>query len=235
MKPEEREKAAKITDLWVDIGATSRDEASRVLHIGDPGVIDARTIDLPNNRIVSRSIDNRIGAFIVLEALRRYAEAPGEANVVAVATTQEEIGYHGGGALVAAARIDPVMAIAVDVTFASDHPGVEKKEHGEHRIGGGPVLARGAMVSPVVLGLMREVAVDHDIPYTIHAVGKDTATDADFIHLAREGVATGLVSIPNRYMHSPNELVSLDDVDRAATLIAETCRLVTAHTDFTAR
>ena len=94
MKPDEREKASKITDLWVDIGATSRDEASRVLHIGDPGVIDARTIDLPNNRIVSRSIDNRIGAFVVLEALRRYSQAPGEATVVAVATTQEEIGYH---------------------------------------------------------------------------------------------------------------------------------------------
>jgi endoglucanase len=127
------------------------------------------------------------------------------------------------------------MAIAVDVTFASDHPGVEKKEHGEHRIGGGPVLSRGAMVSPVVLTLMKESAAALDIPHSIHAVGKDTSTDADFIHLAWEGVATALVSIPNRYMHSPNELVSLDDVDRAATLIAETCRRVTAYTDFTAR
>jgi putative aminopeptidase FrvX len=235
MKPDEREKASRITDLWVDIGATSRDEAQRSLSIGDAGVIDARTLDLPNNRIASRSIDNRIGAFVVLEALRRYAEAPEEACVVAVATTQEEIGYHGGGALVAAARVNPIMAIAVDVTFASDHPGVEKKEHGEHRIGGGPVLARGAMVSPVVLRLMRESADAHDVPYSIHAVGKDTATDADFIHLVREGVATALVSIPNRYMHSPNELVSLDDVDRAVTLIAETCRRVTAYTDFTAR
>lgn len=235
MKPEEREKASKITDLWVDIGATSRDEAHESLSIGDAGVIDARTLDLPNNRIASRSIDNRIGAFVVLEALRRYAESPGEASVIAVATTQEEIGYHGGGALVAASRLNPAMAIAVDVTFASDHPGIEKKEHGEHRVGGGPVLARGAIVSPVVLKLMKESAAALDIPYTIHAVGKDTATDADFIHLAREGVATALVSIPNRYMHSPNELVSLDDVDRAATLIAETCRRITATTDFTAR
>jgi endoglucanase len=235
MKPDEREKASKITDLWVDIGATSRDEAQQTLSIGDAGVIDARTLELPNNRIASRSIDNRIGAFVVLEALRRYAADPGEARVVAVATTQEEIGYHGGGALVAASRIDPTMAIAVDVTFASDHPGVEKKEHGEHRIGGGPVLSRGAVVSPVVLTLLKESAAALDIPYTVHAVGKDTSTDADFIHLAREGVATGLISIPNRYMHSPNEMVSLDDVDRAASLIAETCRRVTTSTDFTDR
>jgi putative aminopeptidase FrvX len=235
MKPDEREKASKITDLWVDIGATSKDEAQQTLSIGDAGVIDARTLDLPNNRIAARSIDNRIGAFVVLEALRRYAAEPGTARVVAVATTQEEIGYHGGGALIAASRINPAMAIAVDVTFASDHPGVEKKEHGEHRIGGGPVLSRGAVVSPVVLTLLKESAAALDIPYSVHAVGKDTSTDADFIHLAREGVATGLISIPNRYMHSPNELVSLDDVDRAASLIAETCRRVSPSTDFTDR
>jgi endoglucanase len=235
MKPEERDKVSRITDLWVDIGASTKEEAAGLIAVGDPGVIDARTIDLPNNRIVSRSIDNRIGAFVVAEALRLYAERPGAARVVAVATTQEEIGYHGGGAVVAATRLAPAMAIAVDVTFASDSPGVEKKEHGEHKLGGGPVLARGSVISPVVYGLLTEVAASLEIPYSVHAVGRDTATDADFIHLAREGVATGLVSIPNRYMHSPNEMVSLDDVARAATLIAETCRRVTSATDFAAR
>ncbi len=235
MKPEEREKASKMTELWVDIGATTRDEAAALLHIGDPGVIDARLIELPNNRIVSRSIDDRIGAFVIAEALRRYSENPGEARVVAVATTQEEIGFHGGGALPAAARLIPAMAIAVDVTFASDHPGVEKKEHGDHRLGGGPVLARGSVISPVVFGMMKESCTALSIPYSVHAVARDTATDADFIHLAREGVATGLVSIPNRYMHSPNEMVSLDDVDHAATLIADVCRRVTRATDFTVR
>ncbi len=234
-KPEEREKASKITDLWVDIGATSRDEALESISIGDAGVIDARTLDLPNNRLASRSIDNRIGAFIVLEALRRYAESPGQACVVAVATTQEEISYRGGGALVAASRVNPAMAIVVDVTHASDNPGIEKKELGEHRIGGGPVLTRGASVSPVVFRLLKEVATTSEMPHTVRAVGGDTFTDADFIHLAREGVATALVSIPNRYMHSPNELVSLDDVDRTATLLAESCRRVTSATDFTAR
>ncbi|MFN8666739.1 MAG: M20/M25/M40 family metallo-hydrolase [Gemmatimonadaceae bacterium] len=235
MKPDEREKASRMSDLWVDIGAATKDEALALIAVGDAGVIDSRTIDLPNNRIASRSIDNRIGAFVVLEALRRYAANPGKARVVAVATAQEEIGLHGGGALVAAARVNPQMAIAVDVTFATDHPGPEKKEVGEHKLGGGPVLTRGSVNSPVVYGILRDAAQRLSMSYSVHAAGRDTSTDADFIHLAREGVATALVSVPNRYMHSPNEMVSLDDLDRTAELLAEACRSVTAATDFTAR
>ena len=235
MKPEDREKASKLTDLWVDIGAATRAQAEALLAIGDPGVIDARAIDLPNDRIVSRSIDDRIGAFVVLEALRRYAADPGEARVVAVATTQEEIAYRGGGALVGAQRVDPAMAIVVDVTFATDHPGAEKKELGEHKVGGGPVLTRGSVISPVVFRLLRDTAESLRIPFSVNAAGRDTSTDADAIHLARDGVATALLSVPNRYMHSPNEMVSLLDLDRAATLIAATCKAVTPATDFTAR
>jgi endoglucanase len=235
LKPDERDKAVKITDLWVDIGATSREDAARRIAVGDPGVIDTRTLDLPNGRLASRAVDDRIGAFVVLEALRAYAAAPGEARVVAAATTQEEIGYHGGGAIIAASRLNPAMAIAVDVTHASDHPCVEKKEIGEHALGGGPALSRGSVVSPVVFGLMRDAAERRKLPYSVQAAGRDTNTDADFIHIAREGIAVGLVSLPNRYMHSPNEMVSLDDLDRAVALIAETCRLVTPRTDFTAR
>ena len=235
MKPEEREKASKITDLWVDIGVKNKAEALELLEVGDPGVIDSRTLDMPNNRIVSRSIDDRIGAFVVLEALRRYAAKPGAARVVAAATAQEEIGYSGGGARVAAQSIDATMAIAVDVTFATDHPGMKKEEIGEHTVGGGPVLTRGSVVSPVVYRLLANTAKALEIPYSIHAAGRFTSTDADAMQLARTGVATALVSIPNRYMHSPNEMVSLEDLDRAAELIAETCRRVTEQTDFTAR
>src|SRR5207342_1984542 len=155
MKPTDREQASKMTDLWVDIGASNRAEAEGRLSVGDPGVIDSKTIDFPNNRIVSRSIDDRIGAFVALEALRRYAQRPGTARVVAAATTQEEIAYHGGGALVCTNCVNPQMAIVVDVTFARDHPGMEKKEVGDHRIGGGPVISRGAMLSPVVFALLR--------------------------------------------------------------------------------
>ncbi len=235
MKPEEREKASKMTDLWVDIGATTRAQAEAVLSIGDAGVIDSRTLDFPNDRIVSRSIDDRIGAFVVLEALRRYAADPGEARVVAVATTQEEIAYRGGGALVGAQRVNPAMAIVVDVTFATDHPGVEKKELGHSPLGSGPVLTRGSVVSPVAFRILRDTAELARIPFTLHAAGRETSTDADAIHLAREGVATALLSVPNRYMHSPNEMVSLVDLDHAATLIAAACRAVTSDTDFTAR
>lgn len=235
MKLEDREKASKMTDLWVDIGASTRAQAEALLSIGDPGVIDASAIDLPNDRIVSRSIDDRIGAFVVLEALRRYSADPGEARVVAVATTQEEIAYRGGGALVGAQRVDPTMAIVVDVTFATDHPGVEKKELGEHKVGGGPVLTRGSVISPVVFRLLRDTAESLRIPFSVSAAGRDTSTDADAIHLARDGVATALLSVPNRYMHSPNEMVSLVDLDRAATLIAATCKAVTPATDFSAR
>ncbi len=235
IKPDEREKASKITDLWIDIGARTKAEALEQLEIGDAGVIDARMLELPNNRIVSRSIDDRIGAFVVLEALRRYAANPGAARVVAAATAQEEIGYSGGGARVAAQSVEATMAIAVDVTFATDHPGVEKKELGEHNVGGGPVLTRGSVVSPVAFGLLRDAAQRLSIPFSVHAAGRLTSTDADAMQLTREGVATALLSIPNRYMHSPNEMVSLDDLDRAADVIAEACRAVTSATDFTAR
>ena len=235
IKVADREHAVKMTDLWVDIGASSRAEAEGRLSVGDPGVIDSKTIDFPNNRIVSRSIDDRIGAFVVLEALRRYAQRPGSARVVAAATTQEEIAWHGGGALVCTNCINPQVAIVVDVTFATDHPSMEKKEIGDHRIGGGPVLSRGGVISPVLFELLRTTAERQQIKYSVHAAGRDTSTNADAIHIAREGVATGLISVPNRYMHSPNELVSLEDVDKTATLIAEACREVNGKTDFAAR
>ena len=235
IKRDDRDKAVKFEDLWVDIGATSREDALRHIDVGDAGVIDGHAIDLPNDRLASRAIDDRIGAFVVLEALRRYAERPGVAAVAAVATTQEEIGYHGGGALVAAGRLGPTMAVAVDVTHATDHPSAEKKETGDHRLGGGPVLTRGSVVSPVAFRILRDAAARLNIPVTIQAAGRETSTDADFIHLAREGIPTALLSIPNRYMHSPSEMVSLADLDRAADLLAEACRAVTPDTDFTAR
>lgn len=235
IKTEDRDKASKMTDLWVDIGAASKEEAGKRLSIGDPGVIDSRTMEFPNGLIVSRSVDDRIGAFVVLEALKRYADNPGDAHVIAVATTQEEIGFRGGGAIICATCLSPQMALVVDVTFATDHPQIEKKEIGEAKLGGGPVLTRGSVISPVVFKLLRKTAEEHKIPFAVHAAGRDTSTDADAIHMAREGIATGLVSVPNRYMHSPNEMVSLEDLDRTATLLAETCRAVTSDTDFTDR
>lgn len=235
MKPDEREKASKLTDLWVDIGATSREEAERRLRVGDPGVVEQPVLEFPNGRVVSRAIDNRIGAYVVLEALRRYHAEPGEARVVAIASSREEIGLTGGGILPGAAATRAVMGLVVDVTFATDHPQVEKKEHGDHALGSGPVLTRGSVISPVVFDLLRRTAEGAGIPHSVQAAGKLTSTDADYVMVARTGIATGLVSVPNRYMHSPNETVSLSDLDHAAELLARTCRAVTRNTRFNPR
>ena len=233
--PSDRDKATRVKDLWIDIGATSRSDAETLVEIGDPGVIDAPVVELANRRLASRSIDNRVGAFVVLEAAIRYGRQPGRARVIALAATQEEIGMFGGGALVGTARHAPAMAIVVDVTFATDHPGVEKKELGAHQIGGGPVLSRGGILSPVVFALLSDVATVHAIPHTVQANASGTGTDADAVARSGTGVPTGLVSLPNRYMHSPNEVISLDDVEHATTLLAEAARRVDETTDFRVR
>jgi hypothetical protein len=160
---------------------------------------------------------------------------PPRARVTAVATSQEEIGYSGGGARAGAYRLDPQVALVVDVTFATDAPGIEKKELGDHKIGGGPVLTRGSAVHPLVFERLVEVADAAGIPYSIIASPRHTSTDADAIYLSRAGVATGLVSVPNRYMHSPNEIVSLRDLDHAAALIAAFVEQLEGDADFVAR
>jgi putative aminopeptidase FrvX len=225
IKGEEKEKASKLTDLWIDIGAAGREAAlRRGVRVGDAGVIDASLVELGDELFASRAVDNRIGAFVVLQALRLLAEAPPAARVTAVATTQEEIGYSGGGARTSAYHLEPDVAIVVDVTFATDAPGLEKKELGEHKLGGGPVLARGSAVHPVVFERLVAAAEREGIPHTLAASPRYTSTDADAIYLTRAGVPTGVVSIPNRYMHSPNEIVSTRDLDAAARLIAAFAR-----------
>ncbi len=235
IKTEDRDKVTKITDLWIDIGARDRKDALKRVRVGDPAVIASASVELPNGRLASRSIDNRIGAFIVLEALRLLKGTRLKAAVYAVATSQEEISWFGGGARTSAAGIDPAVAVVVDVTHATDNPGVEKKEVGDFRLGGGPVLARGSAVNPVVFEMLAETAEREKIPYAIQAAPRDTGTDADAIYTAQHGIATGLVSIPNRYMHSPSEMVDLGDLERAAKLLAAFARRVTPATDFTPR
>ncbi|MFL5806902.1 MAG: M42 family metallopeptidase [Roseiflexaceae bacterium] len=233
MKSEEREKVSKIEDLWIDIGARSRAEAQERMRIGGVGVIDAPIYDFPNGRAVSRGIDDRIGAFTVLEALRLLAQDRPRATVAAVATSQEEITF--AGATTAAFSFEPQVAIAVDVTFATDHPGADKKQHGDVKLGGGPVLGRGSANSPVVFEMLLDIAKREEIPYSIQINPRYTGTDADAIHISRGGVATGVISIPNRYMHSPNEMIELADVENAARLIAAFVRSLTAETDFVPR
>jgi endoglucanase len=235
IKADERDKVSKPADLWIDIGAKNRTDALKRVRVGDAAVLAATAVELPNGRLVSRSIDNRIGAFTVLEALRLLARRRPKAAVHAVATTQEEIALTGGGARTSATGLDPAVAIVVDVTHATDHPQVEKKEHGDTKLGNGPVLYRGSAINPVVFDLLVETAEAEEIPYVVGAAPRDTGTDADAIFNARRGIPTGLVSVANRYMHSPNEMVDLADLERTAALLAAFARRVTARTDFTPR
>lgn len=232
IEKEERERVSKLKDLWIDIGAKSGADARRRVRVGDTAVLAVDVVELPNGRIASRSIDNRMGALVALETLRRLAVDRAAASVTAVATVQEEISVAGGGARPGAFGLDPKIAFVVDVTHATDYPGAEKKGHGDHRLGGGPVLSRGSAVNPVLFERLVEVAEREGIPFSIEAVPSRTSTDADSIFTARGGVATALVSVPNRYMHSPNEMVAVEDLKRAADLIAAAVRTLTAGEDF---
>jgi endoglucanase len=236
IEPEDRQKASKTKQLWVDVGASNRAEVTALgVRVGDPMVLDQGMVRLGGDRIASRAIDNRIGAFIVLEAVRMLANDRPRASVVAAATVQEEIGYSGGGARTGAYTLEPDVAIVVDVTFSSDVPDVDKKEVGEHRLGGGPVLTRGSAAHESVFEALARVAEAEKIPYTVQAAPKATRTDADAIYLTRRGVPTAVVSVPNRYMHSPNEVISLADVENTIRLIAAFARSLGPNTDFTPR
>lgn len=236
LKKEDLERVTKVSDLWIDIGARNHDEAVGRIRVGDAGVLDCRVEEYPNGRIVSRSIDNRIGAYVAAEALRRLAaNRPPHAAVFAVASTREEIAWTGSGARTSAVGIEPDVAVVVDVTHATDYPGAEKKHSGDHKLGAGVVLSRGSSVSPVVFDLLAQCAEEAKIPYTVQAAPRDTGTDADAIYNAMRGIPTGLVSVPNRYMHSPNEMVAVEDLDRAAELLAAFTRRLEPGTDFIPR
>ncbi|MDQ6774891.1 MAG: M20/M25/M40 family metallo-hydrolase [Actinomycetota bacterium] len=216
---EERKQVPEIKDLVIDIGAKDGEEAKARVRIGDFAVIEASPVEFPNDRLVSRSLDNRVGCYVAAEAARRVAEiggAPGD--VVALAVAQEEISF--AGSRTSAYALGPDVAIAVDVTFATDQRGVELGPMTKHTLGSGPVIAYGATLHPRVAELLHEAAEEAKIDYTVESLGRGTGTDADAIHLTREGIPTGLVSVPLRYMHSPVETVALDDVDAAARLIA---------------
>jgi putative aminopeptidase FrvX len=219
LKGPDREKVPQIKDLHIDIGAKDADQARETVRIGDVGVIDGEPIELPNDRLVSRSLDNRIGCFVAAEAARLVAEAGGApGDVIALAVVQEETTF--GGSRTSAFALEPDLAIAVDVTFATDQPGIDLGPITKHSFGSGPVIARGSLLHPVIADLLSETAEQEEIPFTVESMGRMTGTDADAVHASRAGVPTGMVSVPIRYMHSPVELVALSDIEAAAKLIA---------------
>src|SRR3954468_12374420 len=223
MKEDDRKKVPQLKDLHIDIGAADGDEARRLVRIGDVAVIAGEPVAMPGNRFVSRSMDNRLGCFVALEAARLVAEAGGApGDVYALAVAQEEITF--GGARTTAYSLRPDMAIAVDVTFATDQPGIDEKELGRHKLGSGAVLTRGSTLDPQVFELLYETAEAEGIPFTVSASGRGTGTDADAFHISRSGIPSAVVSVPLRYMHSPVEMVQLDDVENGARLIAAFAR-----------
>ncbi|HEY6398773.1 MAG TPA: M20/M25/M40 family metallo-hydrolase, partial [Solirubrobacteraceae bacterium] len=230
-KEDDRKKAPELKDLHVDVGARSVEEARELVRIGDVAVIDAAPVELRHDLVVARALDNRVGCYIAAETARLVAAeggAPGE--VIALAVVQEETTF--AGSITSAFGHRPDVAIAVDVTHATDQPGVELGEITKHTIGSGPVLARGTSLHPRVFELLYEAGEKSEIPFTVESLGRNTGTDADAIHRSRAGVPTGLVSVPSRYMHSPVELVSLGDLDAAARLIAEFAKLLGPGTSF---
>ncbi len=219
LREEERKKVPEIRDLHIDVGARDGKQARGLVRIGDVAVIDAQPFELPNGRLCSRALDNRLGSFVALEAARLIAEAGGaQWEIAAVAAAQEETTF--GGSRTSAFALEPDAAIVVDVTHATDAPGIDIKEAGKHELGSGPVIARGATLNGAIFELLCEAGEAEKIPFTIEASGRATGTDADAVHVSRGGVPTGLVSIPIRYMHSPVELVQLEDVHASARLIA---------------
>ncbi len=232
LQEEERKKVVKMEDLWIDVGAKDKEEAASLVEIGDPAVLDYAFAELRNDLVVARGFDDRIGAFVVLEAARLLATMNPKASIYAVATVQEEIGLR--GAKTSAFGVDPKVGIAVDVGFATDTPVMEseKKKVGEFAMGKGPIIARGPNVNPPLHKLIVETAKETDIPYQIEGAPRGTGTDANAIQLARAGVATGLISVPNRYMHSPCEIVHLTDLENASKLIAHTVATIDRETNF---
>ena len=219
LEPEQRKKVVELKGLHIDIGAADRDEAGGLVRVGDPVVIAAEPVPLAGDRLASRSMDNRLGSYVALEALRRCHERGSlQASFAAVAAVQEEIGLF--GARTSAFEVRPDLAIAVDVTHATDAPGVDEKEVGSHPLGSGPVIGRGSTLSPKMFELLVETAEDEGIEYSVGASGRGTSTDADVIQISRSGIPTGLVSIPLRYMHSPVELVDLGDLEATVELVA---------------
>ncbi|MCW2924592.1 MAG: endoglucanase [Thermoleophilia bacterium] len=208
----DRAKAPTLKDIWIDVGVATADEAKALVRIGDPIVIDASPHVFPNRRVMSRSVDDRIGAFIALETARRAKGAGVE--VVAMCATREEIGCV--GAMPGTYGADPDEAIAIDVTWTSDVPG----DHGEDSdVGKGPAVTFGAATRTRISRELVAVAEEAEIDIQIVASGRYTATDADTIVRAGRGVPVGVVSIPTRYLHSPGELFALEDAEAAIDLL----------------
>jgi len=224
MKPEERKQGVEMENIWVDIGADSKQDAQKRVSVGDPIVVDVCCRKLNGDKLVSRATDDKAGAFVVAEVMKALSRRKLNIRVVGVATVQEEVGLR--GAITSTYRVNPDAGFALDVTFASDHPETDPKKIGEVKLGKGPVLHRGPNINPIMEDHLFKIAKQKKIPYQLTAEPRGTGTDANAMQLSRGGAATALISIPNRYMHTPVEVISVMDLDNTIKLIVE---YLTAH------
>lgn len=217
---EERKAVPKLKDLHIDIGAKDGDEARALVRVGDVAVIAAEPVELPNGRIVSRSLDNRVGCFVAYETLRLLAEdgAAPAGDMHAVAVNHEETNF--GGSTQTTFALQPDVVLVIDVTHETGAPGVSENENGRHQYGSGPAIFRSATLSRRVFDGLIDAAEAEGIPHTIEATGRSTGTDADAVVKSRAGVATASLGVPCRYMHSAVEMVALEDVLNTARLCA---------------
>jgi len=220
MKDEKEPKPPKIHDLFIDIGVASRKEAEKVVQIGDPITLVDEFDILRGDLAVARAFDNRIGTFAVIEALRILKESKGrlQAEICAVSNVQEEVGLLGARQI--AYSLKPDIAIVVDVTHATDYPAINKTQHGDVKVGSGPTLTHGGCNHPEVVARLEQAAKSRKIPIQHEAMSSTSGTDTDAIFWTRGGISSALVSLPNRYMHSPVEMVSLKDLERIPELLA---------------
>jgi endoglucanase len=231
LSPDERKKVVEAKELWLDIGAASKREAAEAVQIGDPVTLELGFQELRNGLANAPGMDDKTGLWVVVEALRRAQEDGGlECSLHASSTVQEEIGLR--GARTSAFGVDPHVGVAVDVTHATDCPTIDKTQQGDVKLGHGPVISRGPNMNPVVTRRLMQTATERQIPYQLTAIARATPNDANSIQINRAGVATGLIGIPNRYMHSAVETVALDDLERAADLLARFALSLRAGDDF---
>jgi endoglucanase len=215
----EERKPVDYQDLFLDIGAKDGAELKKLVRPGDAALWHGAPLELAGSRVASRAFDNRIGCYVALEAARRLAErGGGPGDFIAVAAVQEEVGDFAGSRTSAFAT-EPEVALAVDVTHANDVRGGEPEDEGRVVLGEGPTLSRGPSIHPAVFELLYATAEAEKIPFAVEVSRGTTNTDADAVYLSRRGVATGLVSVPLRYMHSPVEMADLEDIERAVQLV----------------
>lgn len=228
---DERKKVPEFHDVWVDIGAQDKKEAAELVRIGDTLTVALGITEMRNNLLSSPGLDDKVGCWTVMETLRLLHGQALRCSVYCVSTVQEEIGLR--GATTSAYGVHPHVGIAVDVTHATDTPGNDKKQIGEVKLGGGPVLSRGPNINPIVFDQLQAAATRRGIDCQLRGAPRATGTDANAIQLSRDGVAAGLVGLPNRYMHSPVEMVNLSDLDAAALLLADFCAHACSEIDWT--